>query len=595
MKLHRLLLLTGMLILMLIPGLALSQPAQDDLGTYDHFISDRVPRYNLQFWRPAPNPGDYLTTYGAMIDDDDWRITGGFYAHYAHIPFETKYSERQVNKSVIANQTFLDLYASLSLFKWVEIALSLPVALYESTDFKPKETYPNLGKTDGAAGVGDLRIVLKAKALDLRKYPVGLAFILDLSTPTGTKRKFMSDEAVTFALQAALEFNPFSKVRSAVNIGYRYRPKRTIYGAYEMGQAFLISGAVAVPFFHKDLDIMVDMRGEFDFLQDDGVLDAKERPFEADLAFRYRFIDNNTWYRGLALTAGVGTGVMGVGSPDVRVFLGLNFHWVNGGVLNYDFETGGYITAVDPCPDPELTPPSQIPERCRNKVVDSDGDTIPDYEDKCPFVGRVGFIDEYGCPPDRDGDTIADYEDQCPDEPGLFELKGCPPKDTDGDTIADHLDNCPAKPETFNGYEDEDGCPDADPDAKVALEDGKINIKEQVFFETAKAKIKPESFDLLNQVAKLLNDNPHIGNITVEGHTDSRGKYKNNIKLSQDRANSVMKYLIEQGVDPNRLNAIGYGPDRPIDDNNTDEGRARNRRVEFVVLGLPEDANKPAE
>ena len=589
MKICKLLLVLAGLLMFVMPGLAM---AQDDVGTLDHFRTDKVPAFNLQFWRPAPNPGDYLTTYGTMIDDENWRITGGFYLHYAHVPLEMKYSSRNTNMAVLANQTYLDLYASISLFKWVEIALSMPVALYESTDFANKTEYPNLSKTDGAAGAGDLRIVVKGKALDLRKYPVGLAFIADLSTPTGTTRKFMSDEAVTFAILAALEFNPFAKAKMGVNLGYRYRPRRMIYGKYDMGQTFLISGAVAIPFFHKDLDLLLDLHGEFNVAQKDKKLDSKERPFEADLAFRYRMLDGNAWYRGLALTAGIGTGVMGVGSPDVRVFLGLNFHWVNGGMLNYDMESGGYITAVDPCPDPEITPLSQIPERCRNNVKDSDNDTIPDYMDKCPFVGRVGHIDEYGCPPDRDGDTIPDYEDRCPDEPGLIEFKGCNPTDTDGDTIADHIDKCPTKPETVNGYEDEDGCPDADPDAKVSLEDGKINIKEQVFFETSNAKIKPESFDLLNQVAKLLIDNPHIGNITVEGHTDSRGKYKSNMKLSQDRANSVVKYLVEHGVDPNRLNAVGYGPDRPIDDNETVEGRAKNRRVEFVVLGLPEDANK---
>ena len=584
------LLLLICILMLTIPGVVLAQDPPET--TTDHFRTDAIPKYNLQFWRPAPNPGDFLTSYGTMIDDDNWRVTGGFYLHYAHIPFEMKYSSKNTNMSVLANQTYLDLYASLSLFKWVEIALSMPVALYESTDFSSESDYPNLSKLDGAAGAGDLRIVVKGKILDLRKYPVGLALIADLSTPTGTKDRFMSDEAVTFALLAALEFNPYSKIRMRLNLGYRYRPHRWHYGKFETGQTFLISGAAAVPFFHKDIDLLLDMHGEFNLEQDDKSLDAKERPFEADLAFRFRFLDGNAWYRGLALTAGIGTGVMGVGSPDVRVFLGLNFHWVNGGVLNYDLDSGGYITAVDPCPDPELTPPSQIPDRCRKKTVDSDGDTIPDADDKCPFTGRVGQIDEFGCPPDRDGDTIPDYQDNCPDEPGLLEYKGCQPSDSDGDTIVDNIDECPSKPETFNGYEDEDGCPDSDPDAKVSLEDGKINIKEQVFFETGKAKIKKESFDLLNQVAKLLNDNPHIGNITVEGHTDSRGKYKSNIKLSQDRADSVMKYLIGQGVDPNRLTAKGYGPDRPIDDNETEEGRAKNRRVEFVVLGLPDDSKK---
>lgn len=582
----------------LLPSLALAQTSGSDsnlentnskLGRF----KGAVPKYNLQFWRPAPNPGDYLTTYGSMIDAEHWRVTGGFYLNYAHIPMDESVGEARSTKAVIANPVFMDIYASISLFSWVEIALNMPFLLYEDTDFSSDEY--GLSKANKASGVGDLRVVVKGKILDLRDYPVGLALIADLSTPTGQDNKLIADDGVSFAIRAALEFNPWTKARMSVNLGYRYRPHADVYG-YDMGQSIILSGAASIPFFHDDLDLLLDLTGEITVDGKNKNLSAKERPFEADLAFRYRFLRGEEWYRGLALTAGVGTGLDSVGAPDVRVILGLNFHWVNGGALGLDYEYGGYLTAVDPCPDPELTPPSQIPERCRNQVVDSDGDTIPDKDDRCPFAGRPGFIDEFGCPPDSDGDTVPDYLDLCPEEGGRVDKNGCPikPLDSDGDTIPDDVDQCPYEPETFNGFEDEDGCPDSDPNALVELTSGKINIKEQVFFETSKAVIKSESFELLNQVAQLLIDNPHIGNVTVEGHTDSRGKYKLNMKLSQDRADSVMKYLVEHGVDAARLNAIGYGPDRPIDTNDTKEGRAKNRRVEFVVLGLPEDAQTPS-
>lgn len=572
------------------PALASAQvKAQLDIDT---------PEYNLQYWRPAPNPGDYLTTFGTMVEQE-WRVTGGFYLNYALNPLEADQSESASSKKLIGNQVYLDLFASISMFEHLEVALVMPFALYMSTDLNRSETNPNaLGNqlSDGTAGVGDLRIVAKGKILDINEYPVGLALVADLSTPTGEATKMMGDESVTFAILAALELNPWSSARLAFNLGYRYRAKQNVYNVWP-GQSIIISGAAAVPFFLDDLDFLVDLRGEIN-INDDVNLgrDAAERPFEADLAFRYRFIsDPESWARNLSMTIGVGTGTNSVGVPDIRAFLGLSFHWVNGGALSLDAEYGGYITAVDPCPDPELTPPSQIPDRCKDVVVDTDGDTIPDKDDSCPFKGRVGFIDEFGCPPDRDGDGYVDYEDLCPDEGkevmGKVDRNGCPLKDTDGDGIYDDVDKCITQPEVFNGYEDEDGCPDSDPDAKVELADGKINIKEQVFFETSKAIIKSESFDLLNQVAQLLIDNPHIGNITVEGHTDSRGKYKSNMKLSQARAESVRKYLIDAGVDADRLNAIGYGPDRPIDTNDTAEGRAKNRRVEFVVLGLPDDAN----
>ena len=593
MKTRHLMLLL-MWLLWLLPSAALGQDTGDTpIGGNLNRFNDKTPRYNLQYWRPAPNPGDYLTTFGTMIDDEHWRVTGGFYLNYAHVPMDEKNasSEKTASQAIVSNSIFLDLYVSASLFGWVELALNMPFALYQTTDFSWDE-YP-LSKLNKKAAVGDLRILLKGKILDLNEYPVGLALIADLSTPTGQNGYMTSDDAVSFAIRAALEFNPWGKARMSVNLGYRYRPHRNVFG-YDMGQSTLISGAASIPFFHEDLDVLLDFNGEITVDPDNSALVAKERPFEADLAFRYRFLRGTTeWWRGLALTAGVGTGLDSVGAPDVRVMLGLNFHWVNGGALGVDYDFGGYMTAVEPCPDPELTPPSQIPDRCRDKTVDSDGDTIPDKEDKCPFAGRPGFIDENGCPPDRDGDTVPDYIDLCPDEGGQVDKNGCPYRDSDGDGLLDNVDKCPHEPETFNGYEDEDGCPDSDPDALVELTSGKINIKEQVFFETAKAKIKPESFELLDQVAKLLIDNPHVGNVTVEGHTDSKGKYKSNMKLSQNRANSVMNYLIDKGVDAARLNAIGYGPDRPIDTNDTAEGRARNRRVEFVVLGLPEDSETP--
>jgi len=505
-------------------------------------------------------PGDYLTTFGTMVEDE-WRLTGGFYFNYAHIPMSISQSSTKAEKSIIANQTFLDLFLSFSMFNYVELSVVMPFALHQNTDFR-EARYP-LSELNGTSGVSDLRILVKGKILDLNEFPVGLALIADLSTPTGTKNRFISDEAVTFGITAALEYNFWKKARIAFNLGYRYRPAKDIY-RHTMGQSILISGAASIPLFIEDLDILVDMAGEITVDPKNKSLNEAERPFEAQLAARYRFLQGDSWARGLALTAGLGAGMNSIGAADVRVLLGLSFHWVNGGRLGFGHEYGGFLTEVEPCPDPELTPRSQIPERCRNLFIDSDGDTIPDHLDRCPFTGKVGCIDEFGCPLDRDGDTIPDCDDHCPDEGGVVDRFGCP--------IV--IVETPPMPEI-------------DPDALIELKDNKINLKEQVFFETGKAVIKSESFELLNQVAKLLIENPHIGNITVEGHTDSRGRYDSNLKLSQDRANSVMKYLVDRGVAPSRLNAIGYGPDKPIDTNDTADGRARNRRVEFVILGLP--------
>ncbi|MFW5739326.1 MAG: OmpA family protein, partial [Myxococcota bacterium] len=111
-----------------------------------------------------------------------------------------------------------------------------------------------------------------------------------------------------------------------------------------------------------------------------------------------------------------------------------------------------------------------------------------------------------------------------------------------------------------------------------------IQILKKVEFATASSAILPRSYPILDEVVALLNANPDITKVSVEGHTDSRGAHAMNMRLSQSRAESVMRYLVNKGIAADRLSAKGYGPDKPIDTNDTAEGRQRNRRVEFHIL-----------
>ncbi len=125
------------------------------------------------------------------------------------------------------------------------------------------------------------------------------------------------------------------------------------------------------------------------------------------------------------------------------------------------------------------------------------------------------------------------------------------------------------------------------PPAPVAIEvkaEEKIVITQKIHFEFDRATIRPISYPILNDVADLLQRNPQIQHVRIEGHTDWIGSDAYNQGLSQRRANSVREYLINRGVAPGRLVAVGYGESRPIADNNTVLGRAKNRRVEFTVL-----------
>lgn len=235
--------------------------------------------------------------------------------------------------------------------------------------------------------------------------------------------------------------------------------------------------------------------------------------------------------------------------------------------------------------------------------LDNDQDGIPDVKDQAPNVAEDidGFQDEDGVPdPDNDQDGILDVQDKAPNEKedvdGFQDADGAPDPDNDGDGIADVNDKCPGSDatvaqnkdtrETMNGFEDTDGCPDQKPAPKptVGLEKaGAKLILQGVNFETASDKLTPESFAILDGVIVGLKDNKDV-QIEVRGYTDNKGADKYNQKLSERRAQAVMKYLVDSGIDSARLKAAGYGKKDPIAPNDTPEGRAKNRRIEFVRM-----------
>jgi len=159
------------------------------------------------------------------------------------------------------------------------------------------------------------------------------------------------------------------------------------------------------------------------------------------------------------------------------------------------------------------------------------------------------------------------------------ELRGSPAKDNDGDSVADHLDNCPKE----KGEASNQGCPAKD-EQLVAIQQGKLEIKQAVFFATGRALIQKRSFRMLDQVAWVIQQHPEIEKIIIEGHSDNVGDPDVNRRLSLARANSVKDYLVKKGVEASRLDTKGYGPDRPLLPNKTAKGRAANRRVAFTIV-----------
>jgi outer membrane protein OmpA-like peptidoglycan-associated protein len=237
------------------------------------------------------------------------------------------------------------------------------------------------------------------------------------------------------------------------------------------------------------------------------------------------------------------------------------------GVPDPDNDQDGVLDRDDLCP---LVKGEMITAGC----PDADADGIADKDDACPTVPGIAAF--RGCP-DTDGDGLPDPKDECPTEPGPADAMGCP--DRDGDMVPDKRDKCPDKPANKGADpRRSDGCP-----SRVFVAKDKIEITETVLFDTGKATIKSASFGLLDDVAKVLVDNPTIKKVRVEGHTDDRGDDAKNLLLSDNRAKAIQDYLVKKGVAADRLEYKGYGETAPIGDNTTDAGRALNRRVVFTI------------
>jgi OmpA-OmpF porin, OOP family len=233
-------------------------------------------------------------------------------------------------------------------------------------------------------------------------------------------------------------------------------------------------------------------------------------------------------------------------------------------------------------------------------ILDRDGDGIKDADDKCPDV--AGLASLMGCP-DRDGDGIADADDNCPAVAGTAKYKGCPIPDTDGDGVNDEEDKCisvkglaryqgcPIPDGDSDGVNDEEdkcptrsgpasnqGCPEI---AKEVIE--KVNMAaKNVFFATGSYKLLSKSNKSLNEVADILKSDESLM-LDIDGHTDDVGATENNQKLSENRAGAVRDYLISKGVSESRMISTGYGEEKPVADNKTAAGRAKNRRTEMTV------------
>jgi OOP family OmpA-OmpF porin len=206
------------------------------------------------------------------------------------------------------------------------------------------------------------------------------------------------------------------------------------------------------------------------------------------------------------------------------------------------------------------------------KIRGEDAGSPDDYGD---YLGLLGFQFSFGAPPAKPVETPPPPPPPAPEPPPAPPPPPPPPGDADKDGVLDNVDKCPDTP------------PGVAVDAFGCTRKGSITL-EGVTFEVNSARLTPDSQTVLNGVAADLKKYPRL-KIELQGHTDSSGSDQYNLKLSQQRADSVRIYLMDQGVPGGQLTARGYGETQPIEDNKTEAGRSLNRRVVMFVQDNPGD------
>jgi outer membrane protein OmpA-like peptidoglycan-associated protein len=481
------------------------------------------------------------------------RFAGLLYLEYANDPvvwesvLEDSSSQRYdlVSDQFVAHPNF-----SLGLWNRVLAFVQLPVNAVVAGDAAAARRYGV--QHDAGGSVGAFKLGGRVHILGEEADVVGLAAQLALGLPVadwlGATSTFAGENTTTAHLQAIGEFR-LGRARIDVNAGFRLR-KAVNVSNLQIGNEFTFAVGGSYPLIRGETEIraLLEMFGS-SLTSDFGA--REETPFEALTGLK---LFREAWTVGIAGDLGL---TQGYGSPFYRV-LG-TIGWASGSteiVDDDDADEDGIIDAIDRC--------------------------VNDPED------RDGFADGDGCPDlDNDGDGIEDANDKCPanaeDKDGVRDADGCPDLDNDNDGMLDANDQCPNEAETQNGIDDDDGCPDL---VRIDKNAAQIYTLKPIRFETNSTVIHPDSLEMLKQIAGVLNEHPEITALAIAGHTDSKGNPKKNLKLSAGRAGSVREFLVQNGVAAERLSSNGLGAEAPVADNATAEGRAKNRRVEFNIVGV---------
>jgi len=570
------------LALVVTLGVGLSAPA----------AAQMQPTLDVQRFLPVGSPRGFVTVQtGNNLPQLGFKFDAFF--QYGHRPFQKSAVDQGglVRDVGVMDGLFaVHLGAGFGITDWAEIAVRMPVVQIARLG----EGFSQFSAGDKTVGLGDLAIEGRFRILDERKV-LGLALSPFVTLPIGSKELFLSDGVPTFGARLAVS-KWWTPVHIGAHVGYRLKPNSADIGQrWAVDDEVLYAAGVGFSPVPDVLDINFELSGAVVVGPGRGnvvagaLSGATYAPMEliADVRIHTPV--------GVSITLGAGPGLTpAVGTPQFRALASVGYAPMGPAKEKVaavrepvDSDGDGIVDEEDLCPnDPEDMDGWKDEDGCADS--DNDQDAIPDTEDSCPDVPEDvdNIEDEDGCPDlDDDEDGVLDVDDACPLAPedidDFNDEDGCPDPDNDEDGVLDGDDLCPNQPEDGLGDNPDDGCPG---ETLVVVKGDRILILQKVEFYTNKDVIIPRSYPLLDAVFETLRDNPQLLRVRVEGHTDSRGSDTYNQQLSDKRAKAIMKFLVDREIAPERLEAKGYGEERPIDSNETEQGMQANRRVEFVIL-----------
>lgn len=435
--------------------------------------------------------------------------------------------------TIVHRQVWAFAQASVGVGDRLLLDLAVPVALYQSGS----APFPGMAEV-ASSGVGDFKLGAR---LALGR-ALGAAFALggELWLPTGSPDAFMSDGTARAQLKLVAS-RTFGPLDVSADLGALYR-KSLDAGYTTVGPALTYGAGAAWRL--GDFRVGPELFGRWQF---EGTAVS---PLEALLGAHWR---SGRLDAGL----GVGTGLnLAPGAAPLRILARLTW-WPDPTDPAAAAEAKAYAAARA---EVEAAAAAQQAEAARAAADRAAADrAASERAEAARLAGAAAAATAVVAAPapDRDADGIPDPADACPEQAGVA-----------SSDAARH------------------GCPSAPTTALVALTKDRIQILQAVAFEPGKAVLLPESAELLRQVAAVLAAHPELTAVRVEGHTDSSGAEESNLKLSRRRAEAVKAWLVQPGgIDAGRLEAAGYGSRRPLAPNDSATGRAKNRRVEFHILG----------